>query len=426
MDTLFELIPIDILFQTVNYMRYDDIPLIHDLSSIWKKLFDDGSVLTQMRQRVNKEFGFSMTMLNQSNMDELIRISKSKRFRLGTGNGHSLILKDGLVYGFGNNFNGQLGLGNTVNSNIPVLIPSLRNIISVSCGLSHSLVLTSDGNVYGFGSNWFGQLGSSDIRNIKEPKLIPSLYNIISISAGGYHSLALRSDGFIYGFGSNNKGQTGINNKLCIFEPEICPLSNIISISAGHEHSLALRNDGSVHGFGDNKYGQIGVDTRELSNIKKTAARLSPLLKNITSISAGYNYSLALKSDGIMYGFGFTHYNGSGLYDNHKGTPIVVSSLNNIIDISCGYTHSLALTSTGQAYSFTYDNLQKQTDNRYVLIPHILKEIKLNNVISVSVGDGYCLILTENNQVYGVGQNKYGELGSINVGKIIKTPTIIM
>src|SRR5205085_1974865 len=101
---------------------------------------------------------------------------------------HALVLHEtGIVFSFGNNINGQLGLGNNDLIQLrPKAIPNLNNIIQVATGWNHSLVLSSDGKVYSFGENQFGNLGLGDNVNKNIPTLIQTLNNISQISAGTY------------------------------------------------------------------------------------------------------------------------------------------------------------------------------------------------------------------------------------------------
>ena len=48
---------------------------------------------------------------------------------------------------------------NIQNKYIPTLIPNLNNIIAISAGFDHSLILDNNGNVYSFGYGNAGQLG---------------------------------------------------------------------------------------------------------------------------------------------------------------------------------------------------------------------------------------------------------------------------
>lgn len=60
----------------------------------------------------------------------------------------------------GKNQEGQLGLGEGVTQALRPMILNLNvNVVDVSCGGFHSLLLTDQGQVYSFGSNSQGQLG---------------------------------------------------------------------------------------------------------------------------------------------------------------------------------------------------------------------------------------------------------------------------
>lgn len=69
------------------------------------------------------------------------------------------------VYGWGNDTEGQLGLGvysYSSNYTAPRFFQYSVNITRVSCGHEHSLLLSETGIVYAMGSNKFGQLGLVD------------------------------------------------------------------------------------------------------------------------------------------------------------------------------------------------------------------------------------------------------------------------
>lgn len=73
----------------------------------------------------------------------------------------SVIDNDDKLYMWGDNYAGQLGQGDDVHRDFPVLIQNLidKKIADVSCGFQHCLILDSHGTAYGVGKNTRYQLG---------------------------------------------------------------------------------------------------------------------------------------------------------------------------------------------------------------------------------------------------------------------------
>ena len=64
-----------------------------------------------------------------------------------------LMLRNQTVYGWGRNQYGTLGLGDTTDRFSPTPISDNYNIIDISAGYVHSMILTSNGNVFTCGRN---------------------------------------------------------------------------------------------------------------------------------------------------------------------------------------------------------------------------------------------------------------------------------
>ena len=67
------------------------------------------------------------------------------------------------------------------------------NIIKISSGYEHTVILTKNNEVYSFGRNNNGQLGQSNNNNLNIPTLIKYFTDkkIINICCGGQHTVAL-------------------------------------------------------------------------------------------------------------------------------------------------------------------------------------------------------------------------------------------
>lgn len=96
-----------------------------------------------------------------------------------TGYKYSLALKtNGTIWSWGNNNYGQLGLGDIgINRNTPTQIGSDSNWYNVTAGgesdlSSHTIAKKTNGTLWAWGNNYYGQLGLGDTIDRNEPALI--------------------------------------------------------------------------------------------------------------------------------------------------------------------------------------------------------------------------------------------------------------
>jgi alpha-tubulin suppressor-like RCC1 family protein len=129
-------------------------------------------------------------------------------------------------------------------------------------------------------------------------------------------------------------------------------LSDVINVAAGASHSLAVKTDGTVWAWGYNNYGQLGNNT----TVQKNAPVQVSGLSGVTNVAAGESYSLALKRDGTVWAWGWNLFGQLG--DNttvDKSTPVQVSGLSDVIAVAAGYYHSLALKRDGTVWAWGYN-----------------------------------------------------------------------
>jgi alpha-tubulin suppressor-like RCC1 family protein len=254
-----------------------------------------------------------------------------------------------------------------------------KGIKAIAAGYDHTLALSDDGKVYAAGTNNYGQVGFGDSGWGKSSypfALVPPLSDkdIIAIAAGDQHSLALAKDGKVYAAGYNRNGQLGLGDKDNRSNfTEVASLSGkkiiaiaaagAISIGSG-SHSLALDSDGKVYGAGAANYGQLGLGDNVATNISGFTEVTSLKGKKIIAIFAGGAHSFAIAKDGKVYGAG---YNGRG---------------------------ELALDCSSICYSFTE-----------------IPSLKGKNIIALAAGESHSLALAKNGKVYGAGSMGYGKLG---------------
>ena len=225
------------------------------------------------------------------------------------------ITKDGSLYMWGYNSDGQLGDGTTEDSRTPQKI--LENVVSVSLGESYSGAITKDGSLYMWGDNHWGRLGDGTYDDSHKPKKI--LENVVSVSLGTNHSGAITKDGSLYMWGNNSSGQLGDGTTEDSRTPQKI-LENVVSVSlGGSSYSGAITKDGSLYMWGYNKWGQLGDGTDEDSHTPKK------ILDNVVSVSLGGYHSGAITKDGSLYMWGSNYYGqlGDGT-DEYSNKPIKI------------------------------------------------------------------------------------------------------
>lgn len=149
----------------------------------------------------------------------------------GTGTQGSVIaLKtDGTIYGWGNNADGELGLGDTVQRNSPVQVQvngnsggAITGVASLGDGqndLSHYFLKT-DGSMWACGYNGYGHLGVGDTTNrttfvqMRVPEQIANFY-LTQGYGGGDHDIRVYMKsvtGKFYMCGDVNNGQGSVGD----------------------------------------------------------------------------------------------------------------------------------------------------------------------------------------------------------------------
>ena len=119
--------------------------------------------------------------------------------------------RDGDVFSMGSNKLCVSGHGATANVQTPQLLKSLKDkrVVQISCGESHSLVLTDRGYLYSWGRGFEGQLGlSTNIEIAMIPSFVKFFHekHVSSIAAGSFYSLAITNDGAMYAWGEARLG----------------------------------------------------------------------------------------------------------------------------------------------------------------------------------------------------------------------------
>jgi len=241
------------------------------------------------------------------------------------------------LWAWGRNNYGQLGIGNTTDSRLPLQVKPGTKFKAIYAGTGFSLAIDIDGNLWTWGHNHNGQLGDGTTTQRNSPVPIKHETKFTKISGGGHvdeittgsgfgrimtptprsHSLAIDVDGNLWAWGNNLYGQLGIGNTTQQTRPvQVSPGRKFKAISTGAFSSLAIDENNTLWVWGRNNERQLGTGNTTNRNI--------PVLSNrgdliFTGISSNGFHGLAMCINGGLWVWGRNNHGQLGRGDT---TPL--------------------------------------------------------------------------------------------------------
>jgi alpha-tubulin suppressor-like RCC1 family protein/ferric-dicitrate binding protein FerR (iron transport regulator) len=337
-----------------------------------------------------------------------------------------------VVYAWGRNNSGQLGNGTTNDSPNPVPVPGLDGVMAVAGGLfGRTVALKSDGTVWTWGGNSVGQLGDGTTTDRLMAGPVPGLSGIVAIAAGGGFTVALKNDGQVFAWGWNSYGQLGegSTNNRAIPVP-VPGLSDVMAIAAGDSHTVALKNDQTVWAWGRNDFGELGAGTRGNNRLVPVQVKMADgtPLGGVRAIAAGNKYTVALKSDGTVWvwGGGIGEAPGSSRGDRLTPMPVKLadgSQLSGIIAVAAGLTYTVALKADGTVWGWGGNQRGElgsgvRTSREIFPVQAKLSDgSPLSGITAIATGRRHTLARKDDGTLWAWGANSSGQLGDGTVTK---------
>ncbi len=198
-----------------------------------------------------------------------------------------------------------------------------------------------------------------------------------------------------------------------------------VSVSLGLFHGVVLKDDGTVWAWGvpypGKDAGYIGT------GIKDTGSNMLRInMTNVTEVSAGLDYCLALKDDGTVWAWGYNYFGqlGDGTYAN-SSIPVQVKGLHDIVAISASEGHNMALGEDGRVWTWgrnMFGQLGDGTISNKSYGRNTPVGANISNVKAIAGGMRFCEVIKEDGTVWGWGDNSMGQLGSAHVNETILYP----
>ena len=220
-------------------------------------------------------------------------------------------------------------------------------------GGGHTIGESTNGTLWGWGIGGFGELGST---NDTEPLPIQvsTATDWNRYYLGASTTFAIKDNGTLWGCGSNYNGLLGINTSIqtfSTFQP-ITTATNWLKVSPAQFYTLALKTDGTLWGWGMNNYYQLGFAPAIEQQMTPVQIGTATDWVDLSSGTSGTNF--AIKADGTIWGWGSNGHNllyfGSNIH--YYTTPTLINNQTDWVKISTGGTHILAQKSNGTLWSW--------------------------------------------------------------------------
>ncbi|GAB3429699.1 RCC1 domain-containing protein [Actinophytocola sediminis] len=302
---------------------------------------------------------------------------------------------DGAVFSWGLDDFAGLGTGKPYGmSTVPVQVSNLPTITQLAVGRTVNYAVDAQGKAWAWGDNFHGALGDGTMTERRAPVAVAGLSSgVAQVAAGNHTGYARKTDGTVWVWGANaGSFGNGSYGTGCDQAPvgagcraltpvQIPGLTDVVSISATWNATFAVKSDGTVWAWGYNGAGQLGIGTAggadcgvETPNCLALAPTQIPGLTDVAEIAAGSAAATyARRTDGTVLSWGF---NGAAQLGN--GT----------VGSNCG-----------------------SPDEQNCVQPSPGPVIGLTDVTDIAGGTNHALAVRADGTVYAWGHNGFGQLG---------------
>jgi len=355
------------------------------------------------------------------------------------------IASNGSVFTWGNNSDGELGIGTYAFATFPTPLDSNVSFSQIAIG-NNFMAGISNGNLYTWGKGTSYQLGNGETSDRLSPVQVANTQtwsSAAAVSTGlylldkyknlhftGEHTFTYDGNGWdqiavggkltnthyigikngqVYTWGNNFSGQLGTGNTVGSTSPIlITGLSNVVKVAADHVVSGALTSNGNLYLWGNNFYGALG--TNSIIN------RSSPVLvqSNVIDFDISQLTGASITSNNSLFVWGYqANYSGGLNSTVSRSSPTIVSS-QSAKKVKTTYLNTIYISTNNEVYSAGYGPYGTNGDGAINTNVFFNKMLDITDAVEIDLDLLNAYIITSNGQMYATGNSSYGKLGPGN------------
>lgn len=373
-------------------------------------LKNDGTVWVSGSQFSSYGLGLSNGATYVSVFTQLEAITDVKKIYVDDQGSKYFLKNDGTIWGCGNNFTGQLGIGNT-DTQLNIVQANISDVRDIFVGSREIIALKNDGTAWGAGNGTKLGINSSKLRNSTYKQVVSIDSNEVKdIQISGGASYLLKNDGTVWVTGWNIYGALGssqYSNKqeqLTFVQMNITDVKEI-KTDAMQYSVLFLKNNGELFGLGENKNGELGNGECNVAitepvkimdncdSILFSGCKISVISKNGEYYACGDNLNFRLK-----------------LPIQNKINQFTKVPLNDIKDIVVKGHSVVVLKNDGTVWFAGLDIYFIDPSGSRMNID-TFTQINITDVKKIVVSSSEIFMLKNDGTVWFIGDNYYGSAG---------------
>ena len=266
---------------------------------------------------------------------------------------------DGILYAWGNNFAGSLGVGDSTRRNAPTAVNITSSFVFVAGGPFSTAAIATDGSLFTWGQGTNGALGNGTTTgNVFNPTKIGTS-SWYQVRVGHNFMNGITGTYKLFSWGLGNTGVIGDGAVTTRSVPTAVGTSSWIFVSAGNSSAFAIRSDSTLWSWGDNHVGQLGHGgtIARSSPVQVTSPASWKFIDAANNFTGGSLFSFpyrtyGIASDNTLYAWGFLT-DGMGLSQSLGGisSPVQISA-SQYSNVDAGLSFTLAVKTNGVQYYF--------------------------------------------------------------------------